>query len=88
MSGPQFVEWMAYAQLEPFGEERADFRMARLAALTANIHRDPNKSSPFKEADFMPIFDQEPPSKEEIARNIEAYFSILAASNPAQEDEP
>ena len=50
--------WMAYAAIEPFGEERADLRNAMMMALTANVHRDHKKSSPAKAQDFMPDFEK------------------------------
>jgi hypothetical protein len=56
MPGRVLGEWMAYASLEPFGEGRADLRMGILAALTANVNRDPDKCEPFKAEDLMPDF--------------------------------
>lgn len=81
ISGEQFSEWMAYAWLEPFGEERSDLRMGILAALIANVNRDPDKTPVFTPLDFMPKFDalpEEPPSREEVAAKVEAIFSALA----------
>ena len=47
---------MAFASIEPFGEQRADLRMAIHAALIANIHRDTKKrSEPYKATDFLPF---------------------------------
>ncbi len=51
---------MAYASLEPFGEERADLRSAIVASVIANANRDPDKHEPFTFDDFMPKFDQPP----------------------------
>lgn len=45
---------MAYYSLEPFGEERADLRMAIVASLIANANRDP-KHEAYKPEDFMPF---------------------------------
>ncbi len=58
MSSREFSEWMAYYSLEPFGEERADLRIAILDSLIANANRDPKKGKALKPADFMPAFDQ------------------------------
>ncbi|WP_250467631.1 DUF4035 domain-containing protein [Caballeronia sp. GAFFF2] len=49
----EFADWMAFYNIEPFGERIADIRMGMLAATTANIHRDP-KTKAFEPADFMP----------------------------------
>lgn len=66
LTSRQIAELAAYYRLEPFGEERADFRSAQLLALTANLHRDPAKfPSPFTVADFMP-FTREEPDEDQI----------------------
>lgn len=50
------TEWLAYAQVEPFGEERADLRAGIVAATVANVNRA--KGTPAaKPTDFMPQFD-------------------------------
>lgn len=49
-------EWMAYYQIEPFGQERADLRMGILAAVMAGPHRRKGQRPP-KPRDFMPRFD-------------------------------
>lgn len=45
---------MEYARISPFGN-RADWqRTGILAALTANVHRDPKQSKAYSPADFIP----------------------------------
>lgn len=39
MSIRQFLEWRAYFDLEPFGEERADLRSAHIVQTLVNIRR-------------------------------------------------
>jgi hypothetical protein len=56
MTSTQFAEWMAYAQLEPWGEERADLRAGIVASTVANSMRG-KKGKPFKPADFIPDFE-------------------------------
>ena len=58
----QFAEWMSYATLEPFGEDRADLRMGILASVIANSNRGKNQK-PFHASDFIPSF--EPVNEEE-----------------------
>jgi hypothetical protein len=53
-----WAEWIAYYNLEPWGEERADWRAGMVAATIANAHRDPKKHAPFRPADFMPRFQR------------------------------
>ncbi len=50
------AEWIAYNQLEPIGEERADLRAGIIASTVANVHRGKRKA--FKASDFMPKFEQ------------------------------
>jgi hypothetical protein len=43
LSGLQFVEWMKYAAIEPFGPKADDIRLGGIQAALYNIHRDPAK---------------------------------------------
>lgn len=57
MTWPQLVAWFQYAEVEPFGEYRADLRSGTVAAVIANTNRDPKKRPrPFTPSDFMPEF--------------------------------
>lgn len=56
ISWRQLKLWMEYAELEPFGEERADLRAGIVASMIANVNRDPRKGKPFQPSDFMPKF--------------------------------
>ena len=47
----QWMEWVAYAKLEPFGEDRADLRNAILCDLTARA----NGSKSSKIEQYMPF---------------------------------
>lgn len=54
MSWRQFTAWGAYAQVEPFGELRADLRAGQIASILANTNRDPAKMpKPFSMWDFV-----------------------------------
>lgn len=57
MSWPQFVEWAAYARLEPFGEERADLRAALITAKIHNVNAT-KRSDLVSPLDFMPKFGE------------------------------
>lgn len=68
---------MAYARMEPFGEQRADLRMAILAALLANIHRDKKRrSDPYKAHEFMPFPENEQETK------VQSLIQRLRAAEP------
>ena len=69
----ELTEWMAFYQLEPFGEQRADLRAGIVTAMIANVNRDKKKRrKPHKPQDFMPQFDrpQRAASWDEIKRGL------------------
>lgn len=83
MSSRELSEWMAYATLEPFGEERADLRAGIIASTIANANRDPkHKPKPFAPSDFMPRFfdppeaEPEPLAPEVLAAKFDAIMGI------------
>ena len=47
---------MAYAAIEPFGEERADLRAGIISATIANCHSRKKGAPAFKVDQFMPKF--------------------------------
>jgi len=54
MTSAEFTEWMAYYELEPFGELVADQRHGVATALQANLNRDPKTHpNPYKPEDFI-----------------------------------
>jgi len=71
MTSLQLSEWMAYNEIEPFGEEREDLRMGILASTMANINRSSGKK-PYKPRDFMPVFKVGTETPEEAGRRLEA----------------
>ncbi len=70
---------MAYASLEPFGEERADLRAALVAQITANALR--SRKEPYKLNDFMLRFGEERPDEDpmQTADDLRARFRAAAA---------
>lgn len=59
--------------MEPWGEERADFRMGILASIFANIHRRRSQRA-FRPQDFMPRYGVPRPERqtpEEQLRTVE-----------------
>lgn len=56
MSSRQLSEWMAYAQIEPFGEERGDIRMAYALSILVNMLGSGEVQ--VTPADLMPRFGQ------------------------------
>jgi len=55
MGHAEFVDWMAYYQIEPFGGARGDIQAALVASLIANANRDAKKRpEAFRPGDFVP----------------------------------
>jgi hypothetical protein len=86
MGSRELSEWMAYNELDPIGEYRADLRMGILAATVANTgYARPQEA--MAPADFMPDFlgrsaDGEPdndqePTEAERAERLHAGFEML-----------
>jgi len=82
MSSAQISEWMAYYNLEPFGD---DWRQTGVVAgVIANVNRDAKKKRrPYEPEDFMPITKrQEQAQSPEIllakARMITAAFQGMS----------
>ena len=79
MSSNEFTEWLAYYRLEPFGEERADLRMAILAALIANVNSDGKKK--YSPEEFMPVFDQEQEQKIKQGKIVKQLLQFAGKTN-------
>ena len=54
MSNDEFMQWMAYDRIEPFGEKRADLRSAIIAHAVCSQW----SKSKLKVEDFMPDFTE------------------------------
>jgi len=52
LTAKQFRGWEIYYELEPFNEERADYRAASICATLANVNRGKNQR-PYKTEDFL-----------------------------------
>lgn len=76
VSYQELMAWGEYAKEEPFGEWRADVRIAQLCALYANAHR-PEGEEPRKIADFM-LFDKPSDAPEEVPEDGPRLDPMLA----------
>lgn len=55
ISSAEFTEWMAFYELEPFGDLVADLRHGTATSLLANINRDSKaRPDPYTAEDFIP----------------------------------
>ncbi len=76
MGSDEITEWMAFYQIEPFGDMRADVRSGVIASTFANANRAKN-SKPFTPEDFMPFVDR-PPLKDESKVNVARFKAMFA----------
>lgn len=68
MSSHEFTEWMAYYEIEPFGEQRADLRQALTTAAVHNTIQAQRKNPKWtKPQDFMPFEEKAEPEVEPAA---------------------
>ncbi len=78
--GPtEFRDWMAYATIEPFGEVRADWRIAKLTVEVANLFRRRGQPGA-KLADFM--WKDKPP-RQTAQQQRAIFFQFAQAHNAA-----
>ncbi len=71
----EFTEWIAYWNVEPWGEERADLRAGIIAATVANCAPFRKSQRPFAPSEFMPFAKAEAQrqSAKEIEMRLAAY---------------
>jgi len=87
----ELTELQLFAETEPFGEERQDWRMAALMAHLANLERDPKQTpQPYRPEQFLHDLDFErrwyegdepatPDPESQIAR-LDQWAEVLNAT--------
>jgi len=76
MSARDVAEWQAYATIDPFGEERADFRAAIVACTVASAMG----GKKCKPTDFMPLLDKpqnEPQDELQMQQKLQAFAKVF-----------
>lgn len=81
LSSSQLAEWIAFYQLEPWGEERADLRAGIVASTIANVNRSPKRKKPYAPEDFMPRFEDEEDPEETAARLMAQMKAALGGAS-------
>lgn len=83
MSARLFVEWQAFARLEPFGDDRADFRAAHLGRVIVKAARDPRRA--YQPEEFLLRFpddpEQTPTRRQTWQEQKRLLFAIAKAHN-------
>ena len=72
----EFSEWIAYSQLEPWGEGRADLRTGIVASTIANIWSS-KETPPFRPRDFMITFDPRGVTEDDLDAQIAQQQQLL-----------
>jgi hypothetical protein len=85
ISSRQFLDWMYYDEIDPFGSWREDYRQAEVVTAIYNVNRNPKKrSEPFKTTDFLVRFgrrtEQELKPKQTWQHQLSIAHLYLAAS--------
>jgi hypothetical protein len=78
MSSSEFSEWMAYYSIEPFGEERADWRGALVPYMLACFMRKKGRKPRFEEFMLSTQMDAEP-KKAESTKTMMAKLKGIAS---------
>lgn len=82
ITAEQLFNWVAYYELEPFGERVADYRSAQIVQALYNIARDTKKQrEPFELEDFLLPFGDSAESrvpKKRDFRELKATMQLWA----------
>lgn len=78
MTAREFRAWELYNELEPFGEERQDYRVASILHMLYHINR--GKTSPTKELkEFVLKFGETVEERKQTPQQQFAMLKVLAA---------
>lgn len=80
VSSAEFAMWMAYYQVEPFGEERADWRAAIMPVMFANAFKGQGGRT-YQISDFM--YSGKKPRRRQTAAQMEAVLRGIGAAQVA-----
>lgn len=79
MSYRQFREWRAFYDIEPFGDERADYGFASIVATLVNLHRKKGtKARPI--GDFLLRFGDAARRPRKTWQEMKAIGAMLTAA--------
>ena len=77
ISSKELSEWIAFSNIEPFGEFRADIRAAMIACVMANSWRGSNQPA-FKISDFMITFNNKKEQTVDEIKSILKQYTITS----------
>ena len=74
----EISEWMAFYEIDPWDQTRADFRSGVIASTIANANRS-KKSKTYSPADFMPyVFKKEPQTWQQMKSAATHITTVLS----------
>lgn len=75
----QYLDWLAYQLIDPFGDVRADWRIAKVAALIAELKRDRTRRfNPYEPKEFVLKFvDPQKPQQQRTQSSKEQWSNWL-----------
>lgn len=80
VDSPEFSEWKAFYELEPFGPDRQDVGHAITATVIANAHRS-SGGRPFEVSDFIPRWEPKRPATPD---ELLAKFQVFAKQHESR----
>ena len=76
VSSHELSEWLAFSTLEPFGADAENLGHEITASTIANVNRSKN-DKPYKVEDFMPKFEKNNKSTDEMIQMAEMFTAGL-----------
>lgn len=73
LTAGQVMEWWAFYELSPWGEDRADLRAGIITAMIANCNRSRNTPA-FIPSDFMPFAEKAEKKPQDTSDQIKALI--------------
>jgi hypothetical protein len=74
MESRELNEWMAYFNLEPWGQVQADYRAGVIASTIVNVNGGLKGRKPAKATDFFPLYrlrgEQSPEEQMQILKKL------------------
>jgi len=78
LTAKQFMEWEAFAMIEPFSELRDDYRFAALVQVLANANRGP-KQPPYTLKECLLQFGEKDDEEKTPQQSRQTQMSVIQA---------
>lgn len=89
MSREELTEWIAFAQLEPFGAEIEEYHAALIASTIAEVNRNRKKrGKPFAPREFMQKWGEPDEGKADSPEAMLGFVKQFTARLAAQQGKP